>query len=133
LTWICLVEDEPDVRDAITDALRSAGHGVQSFQNGTEALAAIDTALEPPRLVILDLLLPGLSGKDVLRRIRTGRRVPEVPVLVITGTDEDEDYLSPWPVVAVLRKPVLLDTLVAAVEKALPRRRRKPLTKSPPK
>jgi len=129
LTWICLVEDEHDVRDAVTDALRNSGYGVQSFQNGTDALAAIDTALEPPRLVILDLLLPGLSGKDFLKRIRTGQRVPDVPVLVITGTDVDEGYLSPWPVVAVLRKPVLLDTLVATVAKALPRRRRKPAKK----
>jgi DNA-binding response OmpR family regulator len=129
LTWICLVDDQPDLCDALTDALRGAGYGVQSFHSGAEALIAIDTALEPPRLVILDLLMAGLSGRDVLKRIRTGRRVPMVPVIVITGTDEDETYLAPWPVVAVMRKPIPMDTLLAKVAGALPRPRQSPRKK----
>jgi len=126
VTWICLVDDEPDVCDALTDALRNEGFGVQSFRDGSDALEGIDRALETPRLVILDVLLGSLSGREVLRRIRTGHRVPDVPVLVITAMDVDESYFKPWPVLAVLRKPVAMDKLMAAVRRAMRPRRRRP-------
>jgi DNA-binding response OmpR family regulator len=126
LTWICLVDDDPDVCDALTDALRSVGHGVQSFRNGEDALQAIENALEPPRLVLLDVLLGVLSGREVLRRIREGHRAPNVPVVVISGMDLDERYFAPWPVTAVLRKPVVVADLLRVVAGALrPRRRRR--------
>jgi two-component system OmpR family response regulator len=126
LTWICLVDDEPEVCDVLTEALRAAGHGVQSFRDGSDALEAVETALEPPRLVILDVLLRHMSGREVLRRLRVGRRVPDVPVLVITGMDVDEAYFAPWPILGVLRKPIAVEELLATVARAMrPRRRRR--------
>jgi DNA-binding response OmpR family regulator len=117
-----VIDDQPDVCDTLTDALRGAGYGVQSFQSGANALLAIDGAIESPRLVILDLLMAGLSGRDVLRRIRTGRRVPQVPVIVVTGTDDDETSLTPWAVAAVMHKPIPMDQFLATVAAALPPR-----------
>jgi DNA-binding response OmpR family regulator len=126
LTWICLVDDDPDVGDALTEALRSAGHGVQSFRDGSDALEAIESSLEAPRLVILDVILRHLSGREVLRRIRAGRRVPNVPVIVVTGMDVDAAYFAPWPVHVVLRKPVVIERLLEAVAEALrPKRGRR--------
>lgn len=119
MTWICVVDDEPEVRDALTDVLRNAGYGVQSFRDGSDALEAIESALEPPRLVLLDLVLPNLSGLEVLRRIRVGRRVPDVPVLMITGMEVNAAYFHPWPVAGVLRKPVAADALLEALANAL--------------
>jgi len=111
------VDDEPEVCDVLTEALRAAGHGVQSFRDGSDALEAVETALEPPRLV---------SGREVLRRLRVGRRVPDVPVLVITGMDVDEAYFAPWPILGVLRKPIAVEELLATVARAMrPRRRRR--------
>lgn len=109
------MEDDSEVRDAIAEALRLAGHDVQSFPTGGEALAAIECAQTPPSVVLLDLVLPGLGGKDVLKRLRTGQRAPDVPVVVITGTDDDDAFLAPWPVSAVLRKPVSVETLLATL------------------
>ena len=126
MTWICLIDDDPDVCDVLTEALRGAGHGVQSFPDGSDALEAIDRALEPPRLVVLDVLLRHMSGREVLRRLREGRRVPNVPVLVITGMDVNESYFSPWPVVAVMRKPIMVDAFLKAVGRAIGRSRRRP-------
>jgi two-component system OmpR family response regulator len=126
VTWICLVDDEPDVCDVLTEALRGAGYGVQSFQDGSDALEAIEKSLEAPRLVILDVLLRSLSGREVLRRLRAGRRVPKVPVLVITGMDVDENYFAPWPIAGILRKPIAVEVLLKAVAREMrPRRRRR--------
>jgi DNA-binding response OmpR family regulator len=67
-----------------------------------------------------------MSGREVLRLLRIGRRVPEVPVLVVTGMDVDNAYFAPWPILGVLRKPIALDELLATVARAvpLPRKRR---------
>lgn len=113
------MDDEPEVCDVLTEALRAGGYGVRSFRDGSDALEAIDEALEPPRLVVLNLLLPYMSGKDLLSRIRMGRRVPDVPVVVITGMDVNEAYLLPFTVSAVLRKPVSVDRLLATIAAAV--------------
>jgi DNA-binding response OmpR family regulator len=60
-----------------------------------------------------------MSGRELLKRIRTGSRAPNVPVLVITGTDVAATELEPWPIVGVMRKPVAIDDLLAAVAAAL--------------
>ena len=120
MTWICVVDDEPDVCDVLTEVLRAAGYGARSFPDGSDALEAIEKALEPPRLVILDVLLARMSGREVLRLLRTGHRVPDVPVLVITGMDVDKAYFAPWPVLGVLRKPIAVEELLATVARAVP-------------
>jgi DNA-binding response OmpR family regulator len=120
MTWICVVDDEPDVCDVLTEVLRGAGYGARSFRDGSDALEAIEKALEPPRLVILDVLLARMSGREVLRLLRTGHRVPDVPVLVITAMDVDKAYFAPWPILAVLRKPIAVEELLATVARALP-------------
>jgi two-component system, OmpR family, response regulator len=125
VTWICIVDEDAEVRDVLTEALRSAGYGVRSFRDGAEALEAIETALEAPRLAIVEVVLPGLTGKQLVQRIREGRRVPKLPVLVITGADVDERYFAPWPILGAVRKPISIDTLLATVAAALPRRRPK--------
>jgi two-component system OmpR family response regulator len=122
------VDDEEDVRDVLSEALRGAGYEVRSFGDGSDALEAIEGASEPPRLVILDLLLPHLDGREVLKRLRAGRRVPDVPVLVMTGAEVTERHFEPLRVSAVLEKPIPMDELLEAIAKALGRRksRKKP-------
>lgn len=119
LTWICLVDDDADVRDLLSEVLRDQGYEVQAFGDGSDALEAIDNAASPPGLVLLDWLLPHMTGHEVLRRIRTGR-APEVPVVLVTGIDVSEADFHPDRVQGILRKPVAIDRLLAAVVSALP-------------
>jgi DNA-binding response OmpR family regulator len=123
LTWICIVDADPHLRDVLTDALRNAGHGVRAFADGADALDAIETSLEKPRLVILEALLPGLTGRQVLQRIRQGP-MREVPVLVVTSAELDATYFAPWPILQVMRKPIAIEALVETVASAVPRHRR---------
>jgi two-component system, OmpR family, response regulator len=125
VTWICIVDEDAEVRDVLTEALRDAGYGVRSFDDGADALEAIETALEAPRLAIVEVILPGLTGKQLVQRVREGRRVPKLPVLVITGADVDERYFAPWAILGVVRKPISMDMLLEKVAAALPRRKRR--------
>jgi two-component system OmpR family response regulator len=117
--WILIVDDDPQVCDVLTEALRTVGHEARGFLHGSDALEALESAPEIPQLVILDLFLPHMSGRELLKRIRTGSRAPNVPVLVITGMDVAATDLEPWPIAHVMRKPVAIDDLLAAVAAAL--------------
>jgi DNA-binding response OmpR family regulator len=120
VTWICIIDDDPQVGDALTDALRAAGYGVRCFADGSDALAAIDESVEAPKLVLLDLMLPNLSGREVLRRLRVGRHAPQVPVVVITGMEDViETSFDPWRVAVVLHKPVAIEDLVETIARVL--------------
>jgi DNA-binding response OmpR family regulator len=78
---ILIVDDEPAVADALADAVRLQGHSPAVARSGAEGLAAIEA--EVPEAVFLDLVMPGVSGVELLRKIR--QRHPELPIVVVTG------------------------------------------------
>lgn len=115
--WLLVVEDDADVREGIAEALRSYGNEVRTAGDGVEAASALDGAVTMPDLVILDLLLPRVDGRDVLRAMRSLERSRNVPVVVLSGQIVDAAELAPFDVAAVLLKPVSLDILVATIER----------------
>jgi len=88
-TRILVADDEPDIRDLLTFKLGQAGYTVQAVANGTLALAAIEA--DPPDLAVLDFMMPGLSGIDVLRKIREDGRMSGVRVILLTARARDAD------------------------------------------
>ena len=78
---VLLVDDDPDFCEALGDRLRSLGFEVSVADRGSEALRLCRE--EPPAIVLLDLVLPGMDGMAVLEAIR--RSEPDVVVIVITG------------------------------------------------
>jgi two-component system response regulator RegX3 len=83
---ILVVDDTPAILDAVTDALAAEGFQVQGTTEGSAALEAAET--EPFDLVILDLMLPGLSGTEVCRRLRAES---PVPIIMLTARDAEAD------------------------------------------
>ena len=83
---ILVVEDTAAILDAVTDALAAEGFEVQGISDGTAALEA--AAAEPFDLVILDLMLPGLSGTEICRRLRAES---PVPIIMLTARDSEAD------------------------------------------
>jgi two-component system, sensor histidine kinase and response regulator len=106
---ILLVEDHADTRELYRTALKAAGFHVVAVGDGVEALRVIDTA--PPSLVVLDLGLPSISGREIVKELASGADTRHIPVLVVTGYDASEVRSE---VAAVLRKPVDPDAVVQA-------------------
>ncbi len=115
---ILLVEDSPDDAALTLRALRRAKlqNHVWTVQDGLEALAFLRG--EPPHrgasrpdLVLLDLNLPKLDGRDVLLRIREDARLHTLPVVVLTASDQEQERLAAIGADAFLTKPVDFERL----------------------
>jgi len=111
---ILIVEDDHALRYMYRTALALAGYAVKEAGDGYDALRMIDR--DPPDLVVLDLILPTISGLAVRQEIAGQVLTRNVPVVVVTGSSLPVDERS---VACLLRKPVLPDALVATVEKCL--------------
>jgi two-component system, OmpR family, response regulator BaeR len=88
LPRIAVVEDEPELAELVADYARAAGHAADVFHDGAEALAALRR--DPPALVVLDLMLPGLDGLSLCRALRAEG---DVPVIMVTARVEEIDRL----------------------------------------
>ena len=110
-----MIDDDPDVRSFIATTLEEHGYRVREASDGRQGLAAIDR--ETPDLVVLDFIMPGLSGAEVARQIRSKR--PEQPILFVSGYSETEAVKETAPDAPLLAKPFRAETLHRAVRGAL--------------
>jgi two-component system response regulator RegX3 len=119
VTRILLVEDEPALADAVGYALRADGHEVETVEDGERALAAA-AAVEFDALV-LDVMLPGVSGIEVCRKLRSGSAVP---ILMLTARDAEVDRVVGLEAGAddYITKPFSMNELLARVRAILRRR-----------
>jgi two-component system response regulator MprA len=116
---VLVVDDDPDVRDSLSRALRYAGYQVITAVHGGEALDAV--ARSPVDLIVLDVLMPILDGLDACRRLR--ERGDATPVLVLTARDAVDDRVAGLDAGAddYLVKPFALGELQARVRALLRR------------
>jgi DNA-binding response OmpR family regulator len=89
VTKVLVVDDEPTVREVVAGYLRRDGHEVTEAADGTTALELVDS--NPPDLIVLDMMLPGVNGLDVLRRVRA---TSDVPVIMLTARAEESDRVA---------------------------------------
>ena len=85
---ILIVDDARDVCNAMVKLLRAMGHAAKGVYSGEEALIALSEGAPLPGLVILDQLMPGLKGVDVLAAIRQEPRTSRLPVVVFSALDD---------------------------------------------
>lgn len=87
---ILLVEDDADLVQLVTHWLEREGYRVRSVASGNAALEAL--AADPlPNLVLLDVMIPHISGFDILRRVRTEARTRTLPVVIMTSLTREKD------------------------------------------
>jgi CheY-like chemotaxis protein len=115
---ILLVDDNAVVRDMLVDLVGSLGYVADAASGGAEALALFDRNRYD--IVLTDLLMPGMSGWEVLAGVR--QRNPRMPVIIITGTPAVGDPRASQPGIAVLKKPVDVKALDATIKEKLSQR-----------
>jgi DNA-binding response OmpR family regulator len=89
LTDVVVADDDDDIRDLVELKLTQSGYQVRACANGVDALEEIRR--DPPDLAVLDVMMPGLSGIDVLREIRSDDALREVRVVLLTARSRDTD------------------------------------------
>ncbi len=88
-TRIIVADDDPDILDLVLFKLTQAGYDAVGFADGVAALAAIEA--HPPRLAVLDVMMPGLSGIDVLRKVRANEATKDLDVILLTARSRESD------------------------------------------
>jgi phosphate regulon transcriptional regulator PhoB len=128
---ILVVEDEPDIRDLIVLHLSREGFSCRTAATGADALAEVRAA--HPDLVVLDLMLPGLGGLDVCRRLRAEPATASLPIIMLTAKADEVDRVVGLEIGAddYVVKPFSPKELVARVRAVL-RRARSPASAGAP-
>jgi CheY-like chemotaxis protein len=113
---VLIVEDNEATRESLAFLLQSAGYATAEAADGREALDLLHTQEPPPRLILLDLMMPHMDGWQFLRERRKEPPLAEVPVVLFTAAG-GIDAPAAWALGAddVLHKPADPDDLLAAV------------------
>jgi len=110
---ILVVEDEPDIRDAVSDLLELEGYAVQTASNGQEALELLEDAQEAesrPCLILLDVMMPVMDGHTFMARLREDGTHQRIPVVITSASPQ-----VPEGARAHLRKPYELHRLLDVI------------------
>ncbi len=89
--YVLLVEDEPDLNQTVAFNLDSEGYSVESAFNGKDALKLIEEKI--PDLILLDLMLPDMSGLEICRILRSSKKTKNIPIMMVTAKGEEIDRI----------------------------------------
>jgi two-component system phosphate regulon response regulator PhoB len=119
---VFIVEDEPDLRDTLKYNLENEGFSVKAFSNGEDFLSSVDK--NKPSLVILDLMLPGISGLDVCRELRSNGNYDGIGIIMLTAKSEEIDRIVGFELGAddYVTKPFSVRELILRVKVILKKR-----------
>jgi CheY-like chemotaxis protein len=110
-----IVEDDVDMRESLGEILQDEGYDVVGAANGQEALHHLQQG-DLPCLILLDLMMPVMSGWEFREQQRQDTRLSQVPVAILTGVRNSSNQLAALDAVGTFQKPVDLNALLATVE-----------------
>ena len=118
---VVVVEDEPDIVEVVSYNLRREGYTVRSKNRGDEGLNLIRN--QPPDIVILDLMLPGLDGLSICQQLKSDPSTREIPIIIISAKGEESDVVIGLEMGAddYLAKPFSPRELLARIKAVLRR------------
>jgi two-component system KDP operon response regulator KdpE len=114
--YILVVDDEPDIRLAIGDALQASGFEVATAEDGLTALVMVSERM--PDLIILDLMMPTIDGVETLERLRKSSDVPVI-ICSAVGDIRIKDLTGRHQISGQITKPFMIENVLRMVYKAL--------------
>ena len=112
---VMVVDDDADIREALSEILRDLGYRVVAAENGRHALDSLQNMSERPCLILLDLMMPVLDGSGFREAQRADAALAPIPVVVITANCDAQARVDAMQVAGYLRKSMELDELIAVV------------------
>ena len=118
---ILVVDDEEDILELVKYNLERAGFQITCAQSGEKAIEA--TRQEPPNLIVLDLMLPGIDGLEVARRLKQRQKTAGIPIVMLTAKGEEADIVTGLELGAddYMTKPFSPLVLIARIKAVLRR------------
>lgn len=120
---ILIVDDDPMIRNLVQAILESEGFGVTATDDGPKAIEILDQQPRPLdfSLVVLDVMMPGMNGLDVLTRMKLHKHTQSLPVMMLTGEDKAEDIMAGYNVGAdyYITKPFTRQQLMYGINLVL--------------
>lgn len=113
---ILLVEDDPDIRGALAELLEAEGYEVLAAANGRRALELLERTRGQACLVLLDLVMPVMSGTEFLAVKERAAAIAPIPVVLVSASTEGAEHTAREHGVPLVRKPIRIDLLLSLVE-----------------
>jgi len=114
---ILVIDDEEALTLALSDLLQERGYDVGVAHNGVQGLEEV--AREAPDLIILDVLMPKMTGYDFLKHLETQTGARDIPVIIMTARGDMQGFFEPWDFKIFMTKPIDLDNLLAVIDEIL--------------
>jgi two-component system chemotaxis response regulator CheY len=114
---VLLIDDDTDIRDAITQILEYEGYTVFAACNGKEGFEILNT--KRPKLILLDLMMPVMNGWEFKTQLNTKPELAQIPVVILSADGNVSERVNAIGVSGYLKKPIQLDTLLDTVKKYL--------------
>lgn len=89
-----IVDDDAAIRDLVAAVLTAEGYAVSAYPEGRSACEALEKGLVHPTVIVLDMMMPGMHGLDVLTRIKLRPELANIPVIMLTAEARPQDMLS---------------------------------------
>ncbi|MBS1962813.1 MAG: response regulator [Bdellovibrionales bacterium] len=115
---VVVVEDDPDIREAICEMLEFEGYSVVAFENGKEALERLHES-QNPGLILLDLMMPVMNGVQFLRARRNDETLADIPCFVVSAVGKQKEIIREGAQ-GFLRKPVDAGDILEVVRSYIP-------------
>ena len=119
---VLVVDDEQGLRDLVCRTLQAQGYRTLEAGHGAEALEVIETSPDPVDLVVTDVVMPGMDGRELGRRL--AQRWPDLPILYISAYEVNDIFRrgSPRDSAPFLQKPFPMDGLITTIRSLIERR-----------
>lgn len=117
--WILLIEDDPDIQASLLDLLDMEGYTVRAASDGRQALDLLECCTDLPGLILLDLMMRGMDGKEFREQQLRNPRLMSIPVVIMSADGGSDLHVADSGVAGYLRKPADVTDILDAVARHL--------------